>query len=137
MPPPWHGSRCGDPAVAIFLPSLEPTAAGGIVFADAFNRGWAVECGPRRNLKGNAMKKLVAIASAAVLGLGVAACDSGAENAAEEQAEVVGDAQEEAIDTAEDAGQITDEQADAALEASEVQEDTAEDAADTMDAAPE
>jgi len=116
---------------------LEPTGAGGIVSADAFNRGWTVAYGPRRNLKGNAMKKLVAIASAAVLGLGVAACDSGAENAAEEQAEAVGDAQEEAIDAAEDAGQITDEQADAALEASEVQEDAAEDAADAMDAAPE
>ena len=50
------------------------------------------------------MKKIIAIASAAVLGLGVAACDSGAENAAEEQAEAVGDAQEEAIDAAEDAG---------------------------------
>ena len=46
------------------------------------------------------MKKIVALASAAVLGLGLAACDSGAENAAEEQAEAVGDAQEEAIDTA-------------------------------------
>ena len=39
------------------------------------------------------MKKIIAIASAAVLGLGVAACDSGAENTAEEQAEAVGDAQ--------------------------------------------
>ena len=79
------------------------------------------------------MTKLIAAASAAVLGLGLAACDSGAENAAEEQAEVVGDAQEEAIDAAEDAGTITDEQADAAEEASEVQEDAAEDAADQMD----
>ena len=58
------------------------------------------------------MKKIIAIASAAVLGLGVAACDSGAENTAEEQA-------------------------DAALETSEVPEDAAEDAADNMDAAPE
>ena len=33
------------------------------------------------------MKKLIAIASAAALGLGLAACDSGAENAAEVQAE--------------------------------------------------
>jgi uncharacterized protein YcfL len=79
------------------------------------------------------MKKIVAIASAAVLGLGLAACDSGAENAAEEQAEVVGDAQEASIDVAEDAGQITDAEADAALDASEVQEDAAEDAADQMD----
>jgi uncharacterized protein YcfL len=79
------------------------------------------------------MKKIVAMASAAVLGLGLAACDSGAENAAEEQAEVVGDAQEASIDVAEDAGQITDAEADAALESSEVQEDAAEDAADQMD----
>ena len=64
------------------------------------------------------MKKIIALASAAVLGLGVAACDSGAENAAEEQAEATGDATEEAIDTAEDAGAITDEQADVAEEAS-------------------
>ena len=54
------------------------------------------------------MKKIIAIASAAVLGLGVAACDSGAENAAEEQAEAVGDAQEEAIDAAEDAADAMD-----------------------------
>ena len=40
------------------------------------------------------MKKIIAIASAAVLGLGVAACDSGAENAAEEQADRVEDAAE-------------------------------------------
>ena len=56
------------------------------------------------------MKKIIAIASAAALGLGVAACDSSSENAAEEQAEAVDDANEAAIDQAEDTGQITDEQ---------------------------
>jgi hypothetical protein len=79
------------------------------------------------------MKKIIALASAAVLGLGVAACDSAQENAAEDQAEATDDANEAAIDQAEDAGAITDDQADAAEAASEEQKDAAEDAADATD----
>lgn len=40
------------------------------------------------------MKKIVAFASAAVLGLGVAACDSAAENEAEENIEEMEDARD-------------------------------------------
>ena len=58
------------------------------------------------------MKKIIAIASAAVLGLGVAACDSAAENEAEDQIEATEEVADEQIDTMEDAGQITDDQAD-------------------------
>ena len=54
--------------------------------------------------------------------LGVAACDSPAEEAAEEQAE----AMEDQADAMEDAGEITDEQADAM----EAEADNIEDAAE-------
>ena len=66
--------------------------------------------------------KLAIVASAAVLSLGVAACDSPSEEAAEEQAEAI----EDQADTMEDAGEITDEQADAM----EAQADDMEDAAE-------
>lgn len=68
------------------------------------------------------MKKITAFASAAVLGLGLAACDSPAEEAAEEQAEAI----EEQADDMEDAGLITDEEADAM----EAEADDIEDAAE-------
>ena len=68
------------------------------------------------------MKKIIAFASAAVLGLGVAACDSPAEEAAEEEAE----AMEDQADDMEDAGMITDEEADAM----EAEADNIEDAAE-------
>ena len=66
--------------------------------------------------------KATLVASAAALSLGLAACDSPAEEAAEEQAE----AMEDQADAMEDAGQITDEQADAM----EAQADDIEDAAE-------
>ena len=47
------------------------------------------------------MKKLIAFASATVLGLGLAACDSPAEESAEEQAEVI----EEEADMIEDSAE--------------------------------
>ena len=68
------------------------------------------------------MKKIIAFASATVLGLGLAACDSPAEEAAEEQAEAI----EEQADDMEDAGMITDEEADTM----EAQADDIEDAAE-------
>ena len=69
------------------------------------------------NTKGKIMNfnKLTIVASAAALSLGVAACDSPAEEAAEDQA-----------DAMEDAGEITDEEADAM----EAQADDIEDAAE-------
>ena len=66
--------------------------------------------------------KATLVASAAALSLGLAACDSPAEEAAEEQAEAI----EDQADDLEDAGAITDEQADAM----EAQADDIEDAAE-------
>jgi len=76
------------------------------------------------NTKGKIMNfnKLTIVASAAALSLGVAACDSPAEEAAEEQAEAI----EDQADAMEDAGEITDEEADAM----EAQADDIEDAAE-------
>ncbi len=59
------------------------------------------------------MKKIIAVASAAVLGLSVAACDSAAENEAEENIEEMEDARDNQVDAMEEAGEITDDQADA------------------------
>ena len=77
------------------------------------------------------MRKLIAIASAAVLGLGVAACDSGAENAAEEQADVVEESMEADAGALEEAGQeeasdALEDQADATGDALEEQADDAD-----------
>ncbi|WP_121118869.1 hypothetical protein [Croceibacterium ferulae] len=68
------------------------------------------------------MKKIIAFASAAALGLGLAACDSPQEEAAEETAEVM----EDRADNLEDSGVINDEQADAM----EARADNVEDAAE-------
>ena len=78
------------------------------------------------------MKKIIAIASAAVLGLAVTACDSGAENAAEEQADVVEESMEAEAGALEDAGQ--EEASDAMEEQADATGDALEDQADTMDA---
>ncbi|MBX7539522.1 hypothetical protein [Qipengyuania sphaerica] len=66
--------------------------------------------------------KATLVASAAALSLGLAACDSPAEEAAEEEAE----AMEAQADDMEDAGMISDEEADAM----EAQADDIEDAAE-------
>ena len=79
------------------------------------------------------MKKIIAIASAAILGLSVAACDSSKENAAEEAAVATDQATEAAADSAVAAGKITDEQSDKIQQDSEVKKDAAEDKADKMD----
>ena len=65
--------------------------------------------------------KLTIIASAAALSLGVAACDSPQEEAAEEQAEAM-----------EDAGEITDAEADAIEAEADDIEDAAEGDTDAM-----
>ncbi len=85
------------------------------------------------------MKKIIAIASVAALGLGVAACDSAAENAAEDQAaatEEVIDAQADAMEAAAQ-GTATEEavenQADAMRESADRAADAAEDRADMLD----
>jgi uncharacterized protein YcfL len=77
------------------------------------------------------MKKIVALASAAVLGLGLAACDSGTENAAEEQADVVEESMEAEANVLEDQGQ--EAQADALEDQADATGDALEDQADTID----
>jgi hypothetical protein len=89
--------------------------------------------------RGYRMKKIIAIASAAVLGLGVAACDSAAENAAEDQAEATEQAVDAQADAMESAAQGTateeavENQADAMRESADQAADAAEDRADATD----
>jgi hypothetical protein len=83
------------------------------------------------------MKKLIMLSAVAALGLGVAACDSGAENAAESQAQDVREASEAAADQIESTpggGDVADDKADAVREAGDAKADAMEDAADKKDA---
>ncbi len=79
------------------------------------------------------MKKIVAFASAAVLGLGVAACDSAAENEAEENIEEMEDARDAEVNQMEDEGMITDDQADAMDDETDAMEESMEEQADEID----
>ncbi|MGB3795972.1 MAG: hypothetical protein WA957_06675 [Alteraurantiacibacter sp.] len=79
------------------------------------------------------MKKIVAFASAAVLGLGVAACDSAAENEAEENIEEMEDARDAEVNQMEADGVITDEQADAMDDETDAMEESMEEEADEID----
>ena len=79
------------------------------------------------------MKKIVAFASAAVLGLGVAACDSAAENEAEENIEEMEDARDAEVNQMEADGVITDEQADAMDDETDAMEESMEEQADEID----
>ena len=89
------------------------------------------------------MKKLAVFASAATLGLALAACDSEAENQVEETATAIDEADEaqaDLIDSIEAGGpneQAAEEQADAIRERGEETKDELEDAADQMDATPQ
>ncbi|RPF71558.1 hypothetical protein [Aurantiacibacter spongiae] len=76
------------------------------------------------------MKKIVAIAAATALGLGVAACDSAAENEAEDNIEQMEDARDAQVNEMEASGQITDEQADAMDDQTDAMEENAEDQVD-------
>tara|TARA_A100001391_G_C5014306_1_gene264043 strand:+ start:48 stop:299 length:252 start_codon:yes stop_codon:yes gene_type:complete len=77
--------------------------------------------------------KLTIVASAAALSLGVAACDSPAENAAEENIEEMEDARDNAVDAMEEAGEITEDQADAMDDQTDAMEEAAEEQADEID----
>ena len=79
------------------------------------------------------MKKIFAIASAAVLGLGVAACDGANENAMEDAGEQQAEAINEEVDAMEDAGTMTDEQSDAITEQAEDTADAMEEQGEAMD----
>lgn len=89
------------------------------------------------------MRKFATIAAASMLAMGLAACDSGAENAMEEEAVAVDEAAEAQADSMREMADGTateeavDEQADAVEAAGEEKKDAMEDAADNMDAAPQ
>lgn len=86
-------------------------------------------------IKGNTMKKIIAVASAAVLGLGLAACEGSQENAAEDIGEQQAEMVDEQVEAMEDAGQITDDQEDALTDAAEDRADAMEAAGDAADEA--
>ena len=71
------------------------------------------------------MKKF-AIASVAALGLTLTACDSPAENAAEDEIEAMEENRDEAIDAMEDSGEITEETADAMDDQTDAMEESME-----------
>ena len=68
--------------------------------------------------------------SAATLSLGLAACDSAAENQAEDNIEATEDARDAQVNEMEAAGEITDEQADAMDDQTDAMEEAAEDRVD-------
>ena len=79
------------------------------------------------------MKKILAFATAAALGLGVAACDGANEEAMEETGEVNAEIVEDQADTMEDAGMITDTQEDAMVDNAEAEADAMEAQGEAMD----
>lgn len=81
------------------------------------------------------MKKIIAIASAAVLGLGVAACDGPNENAMEDAGEQQAEVVNEQAEAMEDAGQISDAQEDAVTDQAEDQADAMEEQGEAIDEA--
>ena len=81
--------------------------------------------------------KAVMAASVFAMGLSVAACDSAAENKAEDQAEAYEDVQDGKVEQAEANGEITEDQADAKKEVIEDKKDAMENNADNMDATPQ
>lgn len=78
-------------------------------------------------------KKSAAFASIAALGLSLAACDSAAENEAEENIEEMEDARDAQVNEMEAEGMITDEQADAMDDQTDAMEESMEEQADEID----
>lgn len=79
--------------------------------------------------------KAMLVASAATLGLGLAACDSAAENQAEDEIEAMEDTRDAEVDAMEEGGQITGDQADAMDDQTDAMEESMEDAVDDADPA--
>ena len=79
------------------------------------------------------MKSIFKLASVAALGLSIAACDSAAENAAEDDIEEMEDARDNQVDAMEEAGAITEDQADAMDDQTDAMEESMEEEADTID----
>ena len=74
--------------------------------------------------------KTALVVSAAAMSLGLAACDSAAENQAEDNIEATEDARDAQVNEMEAAGEITDEQADAMDDQTDAMEEAAEDRVD-------
>ena len=72
-------------------------------------------------------------ATAAALTLGLAACDSPAENEMEDQAETMEDNRDAMVNDMEASGEITDDQADAMDDQTDAMEESMEEEADDMD----
>lgn len=74
--------------------------------------------------------KTALIASAAAMSLGLAACDSAAENQMEDEIEATEDVRDAQVDAMEEAGEITEDQADAIDDTTDAMEENAEDVVD-------
>ena len=77
--------------------------------------------------------KATLVATAAAMSLGLAACDSAAENEAEENIAEMEDARDNQVDAMEEAGEITEDQADVMDDQTDAMEEQMEEQADDMD----
>ena len=77
--------------------------------------------------------KATLVASAAAMSLGLAACDSAAENEAEDNIEQMEDDRDAMVNDMEASGEITDEQADAMDDETDAMEESMEEQADEID----
>ena len=87
------------------------------------------------NMKGKYMKNYLTIGSALVLAFGVAACDGPKENAAEDAGEQQAEVVNSQAESAADAGKITDTQADQATSQAEAKADAMEKQGEAADEA--
>ena len=91
-------------------------------------------CGTPKFLEGEIIMKSIfksaAVASVAALSLGLAACDSAAENEMEDNIEQMEDNRDEMVDNMEDSGQITEDTADAMDDQTDAMEESMEDEVD-------
>ncbi len=81
------------------------------------------------------MKKIITVASAAILALGVAACDGPNEDVMEDAGEASAEVVNEQAEAMADEGMITDDAADAMTDAAEDQADAMEETGEAMDEA--
>jgi hypothetical protein len=84
-------------------------------------------------MKGNTVKKLLMIGTALAFGLTVAACDGPKENAAEDAGEQQAEVVNEQAESAADAGQISDQQAADATSQAEATADAMEEKGEAAD----
>ena len=77
--------------------------------------------------------KATLVATAAAMSLGLATCDSAAENEAEENIEEMEDARDNQVDAMEEAGEITEDQADVMDDQTDAMEESMEEQADEID----